>query len=743
MSFKALVLDEEAVSLFSSAILSEEWFNGFAIPSMYFDRIKRVEINDHLYLLSNKATKDSRLLVIKTDNDALFSKLAGKDIITAFDRILGIALSRFTQNVSPGKGWGKYVAGNKLSIYATKINSSDSLRIFFDTNPLDTQHIYAYDLSSNELTSDTDDIDEGTFIDSVAEIDQAIDTEWEKKKLDDECGTYGFELTESLSETYNTFYTLEEWYESKLTSEQRVFVDKSYDEPVRLKGAAGTGKTLALTVKFLKDAYSFEENKEKKRLLFITHSHSTSQLVLDLIQSMDIRQLWGKFSYVEAKVISLYDLAQDILNYNLKDLTPLSTDGREGRQLQFEMIEEIIDEKLKELRFKTSVVGKCSEHFQGFIKNEDKRRDFILEVLNEFACILDAENIYLGSASSGKYLNGARESWQMKLEKGNDRKAILELHNVYRDYLQNLEVLSMDQMIADLNRYLLSHEWNHLIKKDGYDGIFIDELHCFTRPERMVFHELYRGFESDNNGKIPLFMAYDVKQSVNDSFLNSIKADEGSALMKSTRVGKSNLVELTKVFRYTPEIAKFLSDIDGSFPALDLASEWNKLELTTDNPTGLIPTLTVFDSDVELIDTVFAEASRLAKRDQRKSVAILCANDAIFTRYLSVGRIRKYHEAITSRDENLKMGKFKGKCIFSMPQYVAGLQFDTVYIIHMDKNEIDEVSPHCGSYRRFISQVYLGASRAKGVLKLSSSKERRGPSQVLNCALENKSLLAD
>jgi len=32
----------------------------------------------------------------------------------------------------------------------------------------------------------------------------------------------------------------------------------------------------------------------------------------------------------------------------------------------------------------------------------------------------------------------------------------------------------------------------------------------------------------------------------------------------------------------------------------------------------------------------------------------------------------------------------RSRCEFSMPEYVAGLQFEVVYLIHADKAELDE-----------------------------------------------------
>ncbi len=65
----------------------------------------------------------------------------------------------------------------------------------------------------------------------------------------------------------------------------------------------------------------------------MTHSHSTCELVMKMITSMDEKALFHNFKYVEVRIASLYDLAQDILNYNLNNLYPIATDGKEGKRI--------------------------------------------------------------------------------------------------------------------------------------------------------------------------------------------------------------------------------------------------------------------------------------------------------------------------------------------------------------------------------------------------------------------------
>ncbi len=78
--------------------------------------------------------------------------------------------------------------------------------------------------------------------------------------------------------------------------------------------------------------------------------------------------------------------------------------------------------------------------------------------------------------------------------------------------------------------------------------------------------------------------------------------------------------------------------------------------------------------------------------------------------------------------------------IFSMPEYVAGLQFETVFLIHVDAVEAPADASD-GLRRRFISNIYLGCSRAEKALSVAACLTRGGRSDILDMALQRKSLV--
>ena len=82
------------------------------------------------------------------------------------------------------------------------------------------------------------------------------------------------------------------------------------------------------------------------------------------------------------------------------------------------------------------------------------------------------------------------------------------------------------------------------------------------------------------------------------------------------------------------------------------------------------------------------------------------------------------------------------RCVFSMPENVAGLQFDRVYVINVDRQELDDEEVGFGTRRQLLSRLYLAVSRASKVLTPAASADCGGPSEVLTRPSEAGALVA-
>lgn len=727
MIYNALIIDSGAAEILAQSQFEDQWFNSFKIPEST-SGLRRIDLGTELFLLSESADEDSPLLVVNLGESGIGET---EGLTEVFQRILRVTLATFTHRVTIPATYKLFLQGSRFSIYARSFHKQSQERLLFNRMQAD-KNLYLYALTGGVDQLDSVDKRLPLYEKAREKYEDALISDPSEIRTDESAGAFGIVLNDVVGFDYSNQFSLKEWYESKLTSQQREFVDAPLTKPIRLRGSAGTGKTQSLAIKCLKELFAAEEESRDFRVAFITHSSGVAHEVVEgMFQALDPENRRENLSKSSLWLGSLYELAQMLLQYDNKQISPLSIDGAEGRKEQAEWVEICVEECQKDTYFSRSILPNCSDDVEESFQSRPPSDRFIREVCNEIACVLDAEGVKKhDKESTENYLNRKREHWQMKLPKESDRKAILEVHDRYRRYLAESNVINLDQMIGDLNGYLSSHEWSSYLKEQtGYDLILVDELHYFNINERMVFHNLVRD-TAKSDGRLPLLMAYDLKQSTDDRFLSTTKGDAGR-FFKYMKTGETELVKLTEVFRSTPQIAEFLESVDAAFPALDLEGEWTSYCGAGQQESGDVPELRVFDSDIKMIDKICFEAAKHARKIRGKNVAVLCMSEEKFLKYAKAGRIAKYISVVDSNTDLAEIRNARNRAVFSVPDNVAGLQFDRVYVLNVDALDFDS-DENIGAKRRMLSKLYLACSRASRNLTIASSKEGGGPTKVLN-----------
>jgi hypothetical protein len=530
--------------------------------------------------------------------------------------------------------------------------------------------------------------------------------------------------------------TTDDWYTKWFTSAQKSFVDNHDEGGLRLVGPAGTGKTRTLVVKALRILLD-EPSKRLDHILFLTHASRTVQDIEDMVLAMEPELGIGLLLEERPRlsVQTIYTLAQSQMGYDLKTISPISIDGHEGREYQAILLNDLIDQFLQG-DWVTYRAG-CSEPLREYMESSPespRRRFFLWDVLNEFACVLDAEGVRSDPERRKSYLaNNKRKAWMWHLPKREDRAVIANLYDLFRAKLRKDRIIGTDQMVTDYLRHLDSFRWEALQYDEGYDAVFVDELHLFNRQERMVFRHMLR----DAEGSPRVYMAYDAKQSPRDTFMQLPGMETRELdLWKDARLGKMAKIELDEVFRYTPQIANALRAIDSQFPGQDLGDDWLPMTAVSHLADGPVPTLQVMPSTSAMYGQVFKRARQLQLEAAKGArVAVLCVSQDRFQSYLHHLQLRDSYTAITSREDAAGSLKSNRKFIFSTPEYVSGLQFDTVLLIDVNFNEMPQGAMTHNARRHFASIVYLGASRARQRLELYANAEEGGIAPILSYAL--------
>lgn len=742
---KSIVFTRESISRLHRFGIDDRWFDEFLLPGGNHG-LKRSVVNDTVYIIEEDLNFDDVPLVVinLSGEGAVFSN--DRPSAMVLDRIIASSAAHFEATSQIPSTWKPYAEDDVLSFYAGNKERGKGARVHCKKNPNGSGDLFVFACTPKTVAfSDLDDA-LPVYRRAKSGLAEAILKEGSKV---DEGHTAGITLSERLPHGFVQGTDIRDWYKRKLTDEQRRFVDLPHDGPVRLKGAAGTGKTIALVVKMLRDALRVRDEGKAMRICFVAHSQSSVDLVEaiseDLISPQTFRELSQGICTIEIR--TLYDLANHHLNFQLRDLTPVSLDGVEGRHFQYDLIKLTLTEAWENKVFR-SRHGRIDET----IKQKWQRsatqgeRSFIAELMNEFSSVIDSENIRRGEESGEKYIKRSRRAaWLLNLPDEQDRRFLLDIHSRYRKHLAGMSALSIDEMIADFNSFLDHNIWDREREREGYDAIFVDELHLFTALEKQTLQKLIkRQYDDQGRPNRPsIFMAYDVKQSPRDTFLDYFAAD-GSVFSTKSGLQNSELVQLSKVFRYTPQIADFLKDLDSAFPAIDVPGEWDAYVGEAELPDDAIPTLRQYGTILELLEEVFKEAKKIARKIEGggRRVAVLCVSEEVFDKYLPpvAGRFKSDVFLVDGREATSELRHIGRRFIFSMPEYVAGLQFDTVFLIHVNQSEAP-TSAGIGRRRQMISNVYLGASRAENRLHIFACNELGGPSDVLDLALDRGSLI--
>ncbi|MDP9223481.1 MAG: hypothetical protein M3P18_06425, partial [Actinomycetota bacterium] len=229
----------------------------------------------------------------------------------------------------------------------------------------------------------------------------------------------------------------------RLTEEQKSFVEQPPDRSVKLRGPAGSGKTLALEMKALREAYRARDSGTELRILFATHSWAMAAQV-----DADLRQLDEGGAAGSIDVYPLITMAQEVLPGNRWDteLQLVGEDSFSGKQQQLARINELWESFVSGdwLTYRDDV----SEGFRQRVESSEpgNRQSLVWDCLIEFGCVLGADGIFPGINAEPRYLGLPRASWMMPLTTDADKRAMLYVYERHMKSLLDEHLFTTDQV---------------------------------------------------------------------------------------------------------------------------------------------------------------------------------------------------------------------------------------------------------------------------------------------------------
>ncbi|WP_157636657.1 UvrD-helicase domain-containing protein [Burkholderia ubonensis] len=708
---------------------SEDWFG--SLEASYLPLPSFKASNGCLVVWApeeGQALASLSFAAMESTPSSLFGQIRATRRGEAFNRILRLIQATQDHSISIPALWRPFNADSLISIQAAPRAKGERSRLLFDRQRQGSLSGVCHGV----LDDDVDLVVKAPTVPQYSEIQRLLDESVEEhsRRRPESSEDGAFEL-EATNRTLGLGDSLTAWYESKLTTKQRGFVDFPLSRSIRVRGPAGSGKTVALVVKVLRQLEIDRAAKRNIRYGLITHSQATVELIQSMLRTMvgeaELTELTknGSLLYVG----TLYSLAYELLGTELRGLQPLSLDGKTGREMQSELLLSVVTDYLQSNWVARK--GGCSSKFvdllEGCIDGDLTTNSFLLEILNEFSCILEPEGISRSSQKRAEYISKrAREAWRLNLSSEDERRTVLDLHGEFRKQMREIEAISIDQLIADFDRFLDSNAWELTREVIGFDATFVDELHSLNRMERMVITSL----QKDPLSRPIVVMAEDEKQDVRRVSLGLRNWQQ--------QLAELQVFDLTEVFRYTPQINNILRAIDDFAPTLNLEEDWPGYDQKSGLPSGPLPEAQLFTTAPEQYDKVFSAAALSAKqRKSGRAVAVLCCDYENFKLYLGAGKHRDLFFPVESREDITLIPSRGTRFVLSMPEFVAGLQFEEVYLVDVSASVLTNgESVGVRDKRRGLSLVYLGASRAMSILHISALTDAGGFPQFIQHAID-------
>lgn len=698
------------------------------------------ESRSSTFLLSLGDTLDSQRVVFMRENNVRERYVP--EHLTEFRRDVLSRMASFaerarTRPLSLPRGWHQYKHHNLVAFYAVPGGDRRSTRWIAEVKSDDRADVFYWHTTTSATESTLEE-----FAASDARQFSIADIEWEQAF---EAASQYFSDARrpdrsdidmhlpALAQSPTKGWTYEHWT-GAVGDDQSAFIEAPTDKSIRLRGPAGSGKTIALTLKAIREVLRAREAGEEIRVLIATHSWGLAAQISDSIDVMGL----GKLNEID--VFPLLEIAQTVLPPQYKGsagFTLIGEDSYSAKQAQLdeivELIEDFVEGNWVTYRSRTSQV------LRDRIESTDGEDRLALawDLLIEFGSVIGAAAIFPGVGAELRYFQLQRATWMLPLETNGDLIVVFALYSKFMENLEERSLMTSDQVLADFLSYLVTHAWNRSRKTKGYDLVFVDEFHLFSPLERQVLHYLTR----DVAHYPRIFMAVDPRQSPSEAFIGTAADQTRSSMSLSAEhhLGDITNLELMTIHRFTPQILDLIKHVHHEFPTLDLGHDWDVDFSTVESARddGPLPRLiTVTSRSAE--ETDIYRAVREVYGSGRIALAVVDMRQwRRFSKLASqIAESGKFHVSIISGRTDIEGLGYRRRGLAVGPaEYLAGLQFETVLVAGIP--DLPATASTANEKTRMLSLLYLALSRAECEIRIFVNEDDGGAPEVLIRAVAN------
>ena len=538
------------------------------------------------------------------------------------------------------------------------------------------------------------------------------------------------------------FWSYEKQYDN-LTDTQREVVDsENIKSPLRVDGAAGTGKTLSLLMRAYRLLKSFKEKQMPYRIVFFAHSQSTCRRNLQIFSLYEDGNTFLNYDSLQSiSFVTLLDFCADFTKISLDTL--LDRDAGDAKSYQLMIIESVVEKAIQDNIVRTYWPA-LSDGMQEVLDQKKTatrtlcamlQHEFSIQIKGRTDCLIEAY-YELSPIPNG-----------LPCKTRTDKEFVFSLFQDYQRQLQSMGSFDVDDVTLEALSHLNAPVWRRDRAQRGYDYIIVDEMHLFNMNEQSIFLYLTKDMLQKD---IPICFALDYSQTIGD------RGDVNNGRLNTKFVPTSgNTKEYQTVFRNSPDIVQFCASIVASGtlmfmrdffdPYKDMQSNFTK----NDEQKSKRPILSLYKNDNEMIASLPSHIQQV-KVDLHCSphdIAVITFEESLLTEegFQRLCRLTesKFTRLFSDRGDLLDLSKEKN-VILASPYAVNGLEFKAVILLGVDEGRVpqtmgtSDISQHYIKYSAY-NLLYLTSSRAKYRLILLGNK-LRGRSSCLEHSIQGKYL---
>lgn len=532
------------------------------------------------------------------------------------------------------------------------------------------------------------------------------------------------------------YWSYENQYE-KLTEPQKEVVDDDMlKSPLRVEGAAGTGKTLSMIMR----AYRLLEVHQKQglpfRTIFFSHSQSTFQRTFDTFRNYpNSLQYLDSNSPQHIEFVTLSDYCANFASIPLASL--LERDAGDAKTFQLMLVENVLS--------RPNIINKVrtfypliSPGLQDMFDQKKTSPSALYTMLqHEFSVQIKGRT----DSTIDTYYQIPPIPNGLPCSTKKDKELIFSLFIAYQNELKAEGSFDVDDVVMEAMARLNAPIWRRERAVSGYDYIFVDEMHLFNINEQSVFHFLTKNLHQT---EIPICFALDYSQAVGDR--GNVSTDYIECAF-----GKATKKKYHTVFRNSPQITDFCASIATSGTLMfheQFSNPYHETHsdfLLEDEAKSEVPSLYEYDSDEDMLASLDQHLQSIVRslRCNPRDIAVIAFDSKFYSEQGVNELCRQTGRSFTSlcagqRDVS---GKLPAESyILTSPYDVNGMEFQAAILLGIDESRVpqtmgtSDISQHFIKYSAY-NLLYLSASRAKYRLILLGNR-LKGRSSCLEHSVE-------